>query len=132
MEFFKPDDFRRLANPGVVSLQVVSPHNSTSSRVTITKVTVEPSGVQPRHSHRTSEQIWIALEGSATLLLAEGATKPITTGDAVRFADGDVHGLENTGATPFVYLSVTSPPINFDYAYADVSDKREQRTGVGA
>jgi hypothetical protein len=37
----------------------------------------------------------------------------------VRFADGDVHGLENSGTLPFEYLSVTSPPINFDYAYAN-------------
>ena len=36
----------------------------------------------------------------------------------VRFADGDVHGLTNSGEQPFVYLSVTSPPIDFSYAYA--------------
>jgi hypothetical protein len=36
----------------------------------------------------------------------------------VRFADGDVHGLENSRSGEFVYLSVTSPPINFRAAYA--------------
>ena len=35
-----------------------------------------------------------------------------------RFADKDIHGLENDGETEFVYLSVTSPPIHFGYAYA--------------
>jgi len=118
MEFFTTDDMKRLTNPGVVSVQVLSPHNSQSGRVTITQVTVEPGCGQPRHSHKSAEQIWVALEGSATLLLADGATRPIAKGEAVRFAEGDIHGVENTGASPFVYMSVTSPPINFDYAYA--------------
>jgi len=46
------------------------------------------------------------------------ATAPFAEGDVVRFAEGDVHGLENTGSVEFVYLSVTSPPINFRGAYA--------------
>ena len=32
--------------------------------------------------------------------------------------DGEVHGLENTGASAFEYLSVTAPPLNFRAAYA--------------
>ena len=38
-------------------------------------------------------------------------------GDVVRFADGDIHGLYNNSDSEFVYISVTSPPINFGYAY---------------
>ena len=117
MEFLTEADFKRLSNPGVVSLQLLSPHNSPSARVTITRVTVQPGAGQPPHTHRTSEQVWLALEGTATLLLADGATRVLAAGDIVRFADGDVHGVENTGSQPFGYLSVTSPPINFDYAY---------------
>ena len=47
------------------------------------------------------------------LLLADDETKSFDVGDVVRFSDGDVHGLENKSADIFVYLSVTSPPINF-------------------
>jgi quercetin dioxygenase-like cupin family protein len=36
----------------------------------------------------------------------------------VRFEDGDLHGFRNAGDAPFVYLSVTSPPVNFRAAYA--------------
>jgi quercetin dioxygenase-like cupin family protein len=123
IEFFTPADMKRLANPGVVSLQIISPHHSSSKRVTITHVTVDPGHGQPRHSHAGSEQIWIALEGSATLLLADGATKEITKGDAARFAEGDIHGVQNTTGAPFVYMAVTAPPINFDYAYANTKDE---------
>lgn len=121
MEFLAPEQFKVLSNPGVVSLQLLSPHNSASNRVTITRVTVAPGAVQPAHRHATSEQIWLAVSGRGTLLLAEGNTHPIAAGEVVRFADGDIHGFQNSGAEPFAYISVTSPPINFSYAYKDVS-----------
>jgi quercetin dioxygenase-like cupin family protein len=117
MELLSEGDFTLLSNPGVASLQLLSPHNSQSKRVTITRVTVEPGAEQPPHRHSASEQIWLALEGSGELLLGEGKTAPFKHGQVARFADGDVHGFRNTGAQRFVYLSVTSPPINFDYAY---------------
>jgi len=51
------------------------------------------------------------------LLLGGEATLEFREGQVVRFEDGDVHGLKNTGHTPFKYMSITSPPINFSYAY---------------
>ena len=118
MEHLKPEQFVTLANPGVTSTQILSPHNSQSSRVTITRVVVEAGASQPRHAHSSSEQIWYAQSGSGVLLLADGRTQEICAGEVVRFAENEVHGFENTGAMAFEYLSVTAPPINFDYAYA--------------
>ena len=119
MEFFTEAQFRTLSNPGVASVQLLSPHNSTSSRITITRVTVQPGAGQLRHSHPASEQIWVAISGSGTLLLADGATRRFSAGEVARFADGDVHGFENSGAEPFVYMSMTTPPIDFAYAYRE-------------
>lgn len=118
MELLSGADFKHFSNPGVTSIQFVSPHNSQSMRVTITHVTVEPGARQPRHSHRNSEQIWIAVKGEGTLLLGGDTTQSLKAGAVARFADGDVHGVENTGNEPFIYVSVTSPPIDFAYAYA--------------
>lgn len=117
MEFLRHDSFKTLSNPGVQSTQLLSPHNSASNRVTITSVTVDPGSEQPRHVHETSEQIWIAVEGSATLLLQDEETLEFQQGQVVRFEDGDTHGLRNASDAPFRYLSITSPPINFSYAY---------------
>jgi mannose-6-phosphate isomerase-like protein (cupin superfamily) len=119
MEFLSSANFTTLKNPGVTSVQLLSPHNSLSQRVTITHVTVEVNAEQPRHSHAASEQIWMAVSGSGTLLLADNQTLPFSAGDVVRFADGDTHGFVNSGSEPFVYISVTSPPINFSYAYKE-------------
>lgn len=117
MEFLTENEFKALSNPGVVSLQLLSPHNSLSSRVTITRVTMAPGAIQKPHQHASSEQIWIAVSGQGMLLLAHDERKEMKAGEVVRFADGDTHGFHNTGSEPFVYLSVTSPPINFNYAY---------------
>ena len=119
MEFIRSSDIKELANPGVVSRQLLNPENSESTRVTVTEVHLEPGAIQPRHTHDASEQIWYALKGNGKLLLADDETKDFSAGDVVRFADKDVHGLLNDGGTEFVYLSVTAPPINFGYAYSE-------------
>jgi quercetin dioxygenase-like cupin family protein len=118
MEFLTDTDFRHLVNPGVVSEQLVSPDNSASERVTITRVTVRSRAVQPRHCHESSEQIWIALSGAGRLLLANGRTHPFAAGNVARFEDREMHGFENTSDDPFIYIAVTSPPIDFESAYA--------------
>ncbi|MBQ4514961.1 MAG: cupin domain-containing protein [Anaerolineaceae bacterium] len=119
MEFIDGRYIKSLANPGVVSRQLLNPENSASERVTITEVYLEPGAVQPRHVHEFSEQIWYALQGTGKLLLADDREKEFTAGDVVRFVENDVHGLKNDGDGEFVYLSVTAPPINFSYAYRE-------------
>lgn len=119
MEHIRRESIRELANPGVVSRQLLSPANSASERVTITEVHLDAGSHQPRHMHESSEQVWYAIKGSGKLLLADGEEREFRPGDIVRFEDGDVHGLLNDGDGEFVYLSVTAPPIDFGYAYRD-------------
>lgn len=117
MEFIQSDTIVSLSNPGVISRQLLNPDNSSSTRVTITEVHLEPGACQPRHSHEGSEQIWYAIMGKGTLLLTGNTEKSFLAGDVVRFQDGDIHGLRNDSESEFVYLSVTAPPIHFGYAY---------------
>lgn len=117
MEFIKKDNIAELSNPGVVSRQLLNPENSESVRVTITEVHLESGATQPRHSHESSEQIWYAVKGRGVLLLADNEEKLFEAGDVVRFGDGDIHGLHNDSDEEFIYISVTSPPIDFGYAY---------------
>jgi mannose-6-phosphate isomerase-like protein (cupin superfamily)/protein tyrosine phosphatase (PTP) superfamily phosphohydrolase (DUF442 family) len=123
MEFLGDEQFKVLSKPGVSSVQLLSPHNSASSRVTITRVTVDAGAEQSPHAHQSSEQIWVAISGSGLLMLVDDKTKKFSAGEVVRFADGEIHGFKNTGNQPFVYLSVTSPPVNFTSAYsAELTD----------
>lgn len=117
MEFIQSKDIKAMSNPGIVSYQLLNPDSAPDSRVTITRVHLDRGAEQPRHTHEASEQIWYAVQGEGTLLLADGAEKAFEPGDVVRFAAGDVHGLRNTGNEVFIYISVTTPPIHFGYAY---------------
>jgi len=117
VEIIRNDQVQVFAKAGVASHQLLFPENSASARVTITKVVLDPGAVNPRHQHASSEQIWVALSGTGILLLANNETVPFSAGDIARFEEGDIHGFQNTGAVPFEYLSVTSPPINFRAAY---------------
>ncbi len=117
MELIRGADVTMLSNSGVQSHQLLSPENSSSSRVTITRVVVGPGCINPPHRHEKSEQVWVAISGAGTLLLGDEGALPFQEGDIARFAEGDVHGFKNTGSAPFVYMSVTSPPINFRGAY---------------
>jgi len=118
VEIIRRIEIRSFVNGGVTSEQLLFPENSQSQRVTITRVTIAPGARNPPHAHAASEQVWVALRGSGVLLLEGDATVPFAAGDVVRFAEGDVHGFENTGSAAFEYLSVTSPPINFRDAYS--------------
>lgn len=122
MEFINSESIKELSNPGVISRQLINPENSESERVTITEVHLDIGASQPRHKHDTSEQIWYAVQGCGKLLLADEKEMIFKAGDVVRFADNDIHGLLNDGDTEFVYISVTSPPIDFGYAYKDKKD----------
>ena len=119
LEIIKKSEIKVLSNPGVKSFQLLNPENSNSERITITRVLVQPDNEQPRHKHDTSEQIWIAVRGKGILLLADNKEEVFEPGDVVRFADEDIHGLKNNSQDVFGYISVTSPPINFGYAYKD-------------
>ena len=123
MEFINSENIKELSNPGVVSRQLINPKNSESERVTITEVHLEVGASQPRHKHDSSEQIWYAIQGTGKLLLADDKEMIFTAGDVVRFADNDIHGLLNDGDSKFIYISVTSPPIDFRYAYCNKKDK---------
>lgn len=119
MELIKGESITALANSGVISRQLLSPENSSSERVTVTEVHLEAGASQPRHTHEASEQIWYAVRGRGKLLLENGVEREFQAGDVTRFADGDVHGLLNDGGIEFVYISITAPPINFQYAYQE-------------
>lgn len=117
MEFISGKEIQGLVNPGVVSRQLLNPENSQSQRMTLTEVHLEPGACQPRHSHQASEQVRYAPVGQGILPLGEGKTLPFHRGDVVRFAQGDIHGLQNPGLEEFVYLAVTAPPLDFREAY---------------
>lgn len=122
MEITRHDAIEIFANPGMKSMQLLHPGNAGSARVTITRVTLEPGAINARQAHEGAGQVWIALSGSGELLLAGNTTAAFVEGDVAGCAPGDVHGFRNTGASAFIYLAVTSPPLDFRRAYESQGD----------
>src|SRR5574344_673680 len=118
VEFIPQQDIQVLSKLGLISRQLITPLNSKSSRVTITEVHMQLGAIQERHTHESSEQIWYALRGTGTLLLENNMERPFAAGDVVRFPENAVHGIKNTGTDEFIYLSVTTPPVDFTGAYS--------------
>ncbi len=110
-------DFTTLRNPGVQSQQLVWPRNAPGAAVTVTRVTMQPGSTTPRHSHPGAEQTWIVEQGAATVLLAGDQTALLRAGEVMRTPPGQVHGLSNPGDVVFIYLTVTTPPIDLTTSY---------------
>lgn len=121
-----------LNRPGKRSVQIVSVDSAFDAKATVTRVTLEPGAVSPRHSHQCSEQIWLVEQGRARLLLADGSEQMVP-GDVVRTRAGEVHGIDNDGGAQFVYLTVTCPPEDMAGFYDDpgepATDPRGEHQG---
>ena len=120
----RSDDGRTLFRPGKRSLQIVEPARFPAATVTITRAVLDPGAVSPRHAHRAAGQIWLIERGEGRLLEGNGGGRPLTAGDVVVTPPGEVHGIENSGTEPFVYLTVTNPPEDMGGHY-DADDKDE-------
>jgi quercetin dioxygenase-like cupin family protein len=104
-----PADFTTLENPGNRSEQMVWPENAPDARVSITRVTMEPGAISPRHWHREAEQTWLVERGCGLLLLADGGSEEVGAGEVIITPPGEVQGVANIGKKVFVYVSVTTP-----------------------
>ena len=49
--------------------------------------------------------------------VVEDKEVPFEAGDVVRFAEKEIHGLRNMGPEIFEYICISTPPMNFAYAY---------------
>jgi mannose-6-phosphate isomerase-like protein (cupin superfamily) len=108
-----------LNNPGKRSEQLVWPGNAPYATMTITRVIMEPGSISKPHAHAQAEQIWIVECGSGQLLLEHGTSSELTAGDIIRTPPGDMHGVENTGNEPLIYLAITTPPEDFRARYQE-------------
>lgn len=84
-ELIRKAPIQTFSNCGVESQQLLSPENSASRRVTITRVVIQSGAVNPRHKPESSEQVWIALDGERILLLDEERTGPLVAAPPIDF-----------------------------------------------
>jgi quercetin dioxygenase-like cupin family protein len=75
---------------------------------------LEPGQKVVNHSHSTSDDIWICMEGTGTFYPGFGEAVEITKGDIIFSERGQQHGMVNTGNERFVFVGVAGPmPMDF-------------------
>lgn len=58
------------------------------------------------HVHK-GDHIWVVLEGEATFL-GDGGPRALKPGDILVAPEGDSHGIDNTGSTGLVFVSISA------------------------
>jgi quercetin dioxygenase-like cupin family protein len=79
---------------------------------------LEPGQKVPNHSHSTSDDIWICVQGTGTFYPGFGEKIEITKGDIIFSEKGQQHGMVNTGDERFIFVGVAGP-IPMDYIAHD-------------
>mgnify|MGYP003334436671 CR=1 FL=1 len=74
--------------------------------------TVKPGQRIAPHVHPGGQDTWTVISGTGEYQVdASGKTMPISAGDIAIAPTGAVHGLVNTGAEDFVFVSVVCPEL---------------------
>ncbi|XHX78353.1 MAG: cupin domain-containing protein [Stenomitos frigidus ULC029] len=71
---------------------------------------IKPGQKIAAHLHPQGQDTWTILAGQGDYFLDQaGTTQPIAAGHVVIAPVGCIHGVENTGEEPLVFISVVSP-----------------------
>ena len=74
----------------------------------IGNVVLDPRGGQVPWHNQEQEEVYILLEGEAEMCLG-AERRVLTAGQAVYIPPGAVQWIENTGATPLIFLCIVDP-----------------------
>lgn len=70
---------------------------------------LEPGQSVFNHSHTTSDDFWICIQGTGTFFPGFGEEVVIEKGDMIISRPGEHHGMKNTGSEQFIFVGVAGP-----------------------
>ena len=79
---------------------------------------VHPGQEIAAHIHPNGQDTWTVLSGTADYFQGNGVMHALKQGEIAVALPGQVHGARNTGAEPFVFVSVVAS-ANAGYALAE-------------
>jgi quercetin dioxygenase-like cupin family protein len=117
-KIYRIEEAYREVNPGVRTLTALVGRRTGNEKVAAIIVEFKP-GAEPGgiHYHERRESAYIALEGSATIML-NGEEHEITAGTVVNITPGDPHGFVKVGQDGFKMIEVFAP-LDPDMIYVD-------------
>ncbi len=111
MEAFKLVECEVLRGEGLVSYQALNPKNSSTRRLLITVVDMEPRSVQREHSHPESEQMYYIVSGHGEMVVGD-ETRKVDKDTTIFIPPKTKHYLRNISGSNLRYLSATTPPVD--------------------
>lgn len=69
---------------------------------------VRPGQEIAAHVHPHGQDTWVVLSGEAAYFQGNGVASSLKAGEIAVAKPGQVHGAKNTGAKPFVFVSVVA------------------------
>jgi mannose-6-phosphate isomerase-like protein (cupin superfamily) len=114
MEIFNKSNSRNTGKLEILtSHMLISPQNSLTKNLSIQISTIPRGSAQPIHAH-DPEQCYYIIKGTG-LMIIEGVTGEVTSGDAIYIPSNKKHGIKNTGDMALEYLTANSPAFTKDY-----------------
>jgi mannose-6-phosphate isomerase-like protein (cupin superfamily) len=114
MEIFNRSNSRNTGKLEILtSHMLISPQNSSTKNLSIQISTIPGGSGQPIHAH-DPEQCYYIIKGTG-LMIIEGDTMEVTSGDAIYIPSNKKHGIKNTGDMALEYLTANSPVFSKDY-----------------
>ena len=117
-KIYSIEEAHRDVDPGVRTVTALVGRRAGNEKVAAIIVEYE-SGVEPGgiHYHEGRESAYIALEGSAKIML-NGEEHEIKAGTVVNITPGDTHGFMKIGTDGFKMIEVYTP-LDPDMIYVD-------------
>lgn len=88
-------------------------HLLKSENLSVIQETMPPGAAEVPHCHERSRQFFFVLEGTLSILQADGGTQ-LGVGEGIHIAPGVAHRVSNNSASPVHFLVISSPPSHGD------------------
>ena len=100
---------------GLFSHILLQKNDVPDTRLSITWVEIEPGAAQKPHTH-DPEQAYIIVQGRGNMTVAAESCL-VARGDIVHIPANAEHWIENIGERDLIYVSASTPALNFETLY---------------
>jgi len=108
------EDVPALDLPGRRLSWLITRDNSDAEHCSMCMIRVAPGEtVRPAHSHPNGEEVIYIISGSGRVMI-DGVVESVSAGSAVRFPQGRIHMLQNSGTEEMKVVCFFAPPSSLD------------------
>ena len=93
--------------------ELLAHRNSCIRNQSLAEARLPPGGATTPHYHPRTEEIYYILSGAGNMRIG-GETRDVSAGDAIAIPPGQIHQIQNTGASTLLFLCCCAPTYEHD------------------